>query len=176
MPKQPRIPRTLFEKIEALDDQLFLLREAWHNLAKDNARLKSLAATLRVLICESSNTEGLLWRLARELSVDDTICAHIPGRVDVDHPLSKGLQLMHVPLFRSGKGDARLPAIEASFRWLIKEHWAVYANGEHITHERLIGLVANQIGSSHEDDGVSLYRDGNPLTVAAFGGWVRRRF
>jgi hypothetical protein len=38
---------------------------------------------------------------------------------------------------------------------LVKQRPAIFANGEHISHEKIIGLVANQIGSSHEDDSVS---------------------
>lgn len=153
--KTPRIERPLLEKLEALNDHLFLLRDAWHNLWRDDARLKSLASELRLLICKSSGTEGLLWRLTREMKVDEFVCVHIPGEVDPDHPLSNGLQLAHMPLYRGGKSDPRVPVRQLSFRLLVKKCPAIFAEGEHITHENMISLIANQIGSSHETDKVS---------------------
>jgi hypothetical protein len=147
--------RSLLEKVEALDDHLFLLRDAWHNLWRDDARLKILASELRLLICLSSGTEGLLWRLTQELKVDESVYVHVPGEVDLNHPLSRGLQFMHMPLYRGGKGDPRVPVRQLNFRLLVKNRPAIFVEGEHITHEKMIGLVANEIGSGHESDKVS---------------------
>jgi hypothetical protein len=151
----PRTERPLLEKLEALDDHLFLLRDALHNLQHDDARLKTLSSELRLLICISSGTEGLMWRLTKEMKIDESVFVHLPADVDLTNPLCQGLKFMHMPLSRGGESDPRFPTGQLSFRVLVKECSAVFANGDHITHEKIIGLVANQIGSSHESDKVS---------------------
>ncbi len=154
--QQPRIPRPLLEKIEALDDHLFLLREALHNLHHDDARLKTLASELRLLVCLSSGTEGLLWRLTKEMQIDDTVSVQSAGEeVDPDHLLSVNLQFMKIPLCRAGNGPPEIPVVQLSLSELIKSGCAFCVQGENLTHERTIGLVANQIGSSHESEKVS---------------------
>jgi len=152
----PRIPRPILEKLEALDDHVFLLRDALHNLHQDDARLKTLASELRLLICMSSHTEGLLWRLTKELKVDDAVYVHSAGEeVDPDHPLAVGLQFMQIPLFRAGEGPPQIPVQHLGLMDLVKSGSAFFAQGENLTHERTISLVANQIGSSHESDKIS---------------------
>jgi hypothetical protein len=153
--KPPRIERPLLEKVGALDDHLSLLRDARHNLSRDDALLKVLASELRLLICKSSGLEGLLWRLTRQMKVDESVYVHIPGEVNPDHPLSKGLQFMHMPLYRGGESDPRIPVGQLSFRLLVKKRTAIFVEGKRITHEDMIDFVANQIGSSHEGDKVS---------------------
>ena len=102
--KQPRIPKTLEDKIGDLDSHLFLLREHRQGLSESRSHLKGMAAELRTLICYSSGTEGLLWRLVDELNVDDRLFLHIPGRLRRDHPLAQGLQFYIVPIQREGNG------------------------------------------------------------------------
>jgi hypothetical protein len=153
--KPPRVNRPIAEKLEAFDDHLFLLRDALHNLRRDDARLKVLASELRLLICKSSGTEGLLWRLTREMNVDDRVHVHVPGTVDLKNPLAKGLQFLFMPLLRAGKGHPSMPVGHLNFRGLVKQSPAIFADGQHITHEKIISLVANQIGSSHEADTVN---------------------
>lgn len=155
MPKPPRIPKSLKGKLIALDDHLYLLAEATGRLAGgETAYLKSLAAELRVLVCHSSRTEGLLWRLAEELRVPDTVHVHLPGDVDRDHPLARGLSFAFIPIFRAGEGDPRLAAVHHSLRSIIKECDAVFVSQRGYTHEKLIKAVAEQMGSAHEDEGV----------------------
>ena len=84
-----------------------LLRGNLHGLRENLAYLKDISARLRVLVCSSSGTEGLLWRLVDELGVDDKIFLHVPGKLKRDHPLAKGLQFAIVPIQRGGKGNPK---------------------------------------------------------------------
>jgi hypothetical protein len=149
------VKRPLAEKLEAFDDHLFLLRDALHNVPRDDARFKVLASELRLLICKSSGTEGLLWRLTREMGVDERVHVHVPGTVNLDDPLVKGLRFLFMPLLRAGAAHPSMPVGHVSFRVLVKQSPAIFVDGEHLTHEKIIGLVANQIGSSHEADDLS---------------------
>ena len=135
-PKQqqaPRIERSLLEKLEALDDHMFLLRDALHHLQYDDARLKTLASELRLLICMSSGTEGLLWRLTRELEVNELVYVHASfGEVDLNDPINEGLQLAQMSLHRGGNGPPNKPAENLNFREIIKESPAMLAcRGNH---------------------------------------------
>lgn len=149
-----RSPKSLERKLHDLDAHLFLLREHLHKL-KDNANhLKVIAAELRTLVCRSSGTEGLLWRLTKELGVQDQVALHLPGKLRRDHPLVQGLQFMVVPIFRVGRGHPGLPPGEYSLEDVIKNGEALVAMGEPLTHEYLIKAVAQQMGSAHEDEGL----------------------
>jgi len=150
-----RVKKTIHKRLEDLDDHLFLLSQALDGLENgENAYLKTLAAELRVLVCFSSGTEGLLWRLAEDLGVPDAVNVHLPGELNREHPLASGLQFMFMPIFRVGEGDPRLPPALFHLKGIIKECSAVYVLGQCFTHEQLIKSVAQQMGSAHEDDGV----------------------
>jgi hypothetical protein len=123
-------------------------------LSGEDAYLKALAAELRVLVCRSSGTEGLLWRIAEELSATDEVHVHLPGNVDISHPLANGLSFSFIPILRAGEGDPRLSTIHSPLRGILKDCEALFVSGNGYTHEQLIKAVAQQLGSAHEDDGV----------------------
>ena len=84
-----RQKKSLETKLRDLESELYLVRRDLEGLPQDTAHLKSLSTQLRALLCFSSGTEGLLWRLAEELNVADHVVLHLPGRVNPDHPLSR---------------------------------------------------------------------------------------
>jgi hypothetical protein len=90
--KKHKIPKTLEQKLSDLDAHMFLLRENWRGLKENTRYLKTVSAELRALVCYSSDREGLLWRLADELGIDDTISLHVPGKLKRDHPLASLLR------------------------------------------------------------------------------------
>lgn len=155
MPRSKRIPKTLQRKVADLDDHCYLLAEARHKLASGEvAYLKSLAAELRVLVCHSSGTEGLLWRLVEELGVLDAVHVHLAGNVDRNHPRARELSFAFVPIFPAGQGHPHLPPRHYSLKSIIKECDAVFISGLGYTHEQLIKGVSQQMGSAHEAEGV----------------------
>lgn len=154
MSRRNRIPKALFHKLDDLDAHLFIVREHYRKLNESTSHMKVLSAELRTLLCWSSGTEGLLWRLVNELDIDDRIYLHVPGDLIEDHPLAQGLQFSIVPIQRGGKGDPRLPPYNYSFKEVIKERQALIASGKPFKHEYLIKAIAQQMGSAHEDDGL----------------------
>ena len=154
MSKRKRIPKTLTEKLNDLDSHLFIVREHLTKLKESTSHLKVISAELRTLLCWSSGTEGLLWRLVDELNVDDKIFLHVPGDLIENHPLAQGIQFLIVPIKRGGKGDPRLTPHHYSLKEVIKERQALVAGGKPFKHEYLIKAVAQQMGTAHEDDGL----------------------
>jgi len=155
--KRLRIPKSLDELLGDLDHHLFLLRHGLRNLFSDEAYLKSITAELRTLVCLSSCTDGLVWRLADELDIDDQILLETVVGVDREHPLSQGMQFATIPLNRPGWSAPGIEAGPVSLREVIKEFEAIFISSiadKRITHEYLISAIAQQMGSAHEDDGI----------------------
>jgi len=130
-----RNPKSIEQKLLDLDAHMYLLREHLHRLRDSASHLKVIAAELRTLVCRSSGTEGLLWRLIEELKVTDDVALHLPGKLMQDHPLVRGLEFMIVPIFRAGKGDPRVVPGNYSLRKVIKEGEALVALSKPLTHE-----------------------------------------
>jgi hypothetical protein len=153
-----RFPRSLEEKLRALDDHLFLLRKELEGLLKGElAHLKVIAAELRTLVCHSDRFDGLLWRLADELNVSDDVFLCEGARVNRDHPFARSLQFFGGRNFRGERGPDWLPRVWESLRYVFENWEAIYVpsvSDIEITHEYLIKAVAQQIGSAHEDEGL----------------------
>ena len=151
-----RISKSPLELMADLDDHLYLLRQDLVGLQRDDAHLKSLAAELRVLVCLSHRTEGLLWRMVDHVGASDAVDLQLAGNVDVNHPLTTGLSLAFVPIHRAGLGPPELPPASYSLKNVIKCCEAIFVTGKGITHEYLIKAIAQQIGSAHEDDAIEV--------------------
>lgn len=157
MARSSRIPRKLPELLAALDHHQFLLRQSMHGLREDQAHVKILASELRTLICKSSGTEGLLWRIVDELNVSDVVPLQAGGSVNRDHPQARGLTIAKIPLWRPGEGPPGLPVEYHRLRDIIKEDEAIYVaqlKDQIFTHELLIGAIAGQMGGAHEAEGL----------------------
>ncbi|UCV07754.1 hypothetical protein [Dechloromonas denitrificans] len=159
--KTNSIPKQLEHKLAELDDTLSFVAGSLESiLGGDAGHLRRLAGELRNLICESSQLEGLLWRLMQDVvhGAHDAVDLHKIGNVDRTNPLSQELSVCFAPLFMPGHGSPQRQVLQYSLRKLIKSHEAVYINGCGITHEQLISRFANQMGVPHaaEDIGVNL--------------------
>lgn len=168
MAKSSRVLRTIEELLIALDDHQYLLRNALYGLREDAAHIKALATELRTLICLSSGTEGLLWRVADELNVSDVVELQVAESVNRDHPLVRGLDIWSLPMQRPGEGPPAPPAERCRLRDVIKNCEAIYVaqlSDRLFTHELLIGAIAGQMGGAHEAEGLdhSLVRLNNFL-------------
>lgn len=151
----PRVIKSVEQKIRALDEHLFLLRLHLGGLRDSPSHLKVISAELRTLVCFSGGVEGLLWRLAEELAVEDVVHLNLAGDFDLKHPLAKDISFAIAPISR---GDQEHPAFAPgtySLRAVIKEAQALLALGKPLTHEALISAIAQQIGTAHEADKLS---------------------
>ncbi len=154
MTRKNRPKKTLVRQLSDLEDHLYFLKESLGKLASgDNGYLKLLAAELRVLVCFSSGTEGLLWRILDEYKIQDDVHVHLAGNLNREHPLARGITFIFAPVLLAGHGDPQLVPDYYSLKHIIKEREALVITEIGYTHEQLIGQIANQIGSAHEDDG-----------------------
>jgi hypothetical protein len=154
--KAHRIPKSPVRNLADLEDHLYLLRGHLRGLKDDPAHIKALAAELRTLVCRSSGTEGLLWRLVDHYGVSDAVHLHVAGRVNPDHPLARGLSFFVALIQRPTAAlEPKLPSAIHSFKAIIKECEAVWTLGmKSYTHAQLIKAVAEEVGSAHEDEGI----------------------
>lgn len=158
-PKMKRIRKSLLEQLGDLDDHLYLLRKNLLELQKDEAHIKVIATELRLLVCLSSGTEGLLWRMVERMDVSDAVNLQLAGNIDVNHPFAAKIPIptfAFVPIQRAGLGHPDLPSHSYSLRKVIKYCDAIFVTGKGLTHEYLIKAIAQQIGSAHEDNAIEL--------------------
>ena len=120
----------------------------------DAAYTKKISNTLRLLVCVSDKTEGLLWRIAEAIGANDSIELQASRGINKDNPLVDSLGFVLIPFCRPGKAPIPFPAIDLSLKTFIKEFEALYFNKRSYTHEQLIKLISQQMGSSHEAEGV----------------------
>jgi hypothetical protein len=155
MLKPGRFQKTPDRNLADLDDHLYFLKEDLARLISgDTAYLKKIAGALRTLVCLSSGTEGLLWRVVEQTEADDRLNLQATKGVDHANPISQGLSFVLIPVFRAGEGPAALEEQHISLKEFIKEYEALYYNGKSYTHEKLISSIAQQMGLSHESEDV----------------------
>jgi hypothetical protein len=150
-----RIDKGKVRKLSELEDHLYLLRQQYNDLTHDPAHLYVIAAELRALVCFSSGTEGLLWRLAEVHGVSDVVSVRAVGGINPDHSLARGLRLFVPTLMRpDAHAPPRLQCQGIEMKALVKTCLGAYTLGKSFTHEQLIKKIAEQIGSAHIDDGL----------------------
>lgn len=154
MARKSRILKSNVRNIKDLDDNLFLVRRQLDGLRNDPAYFKVLVAALRTLICTSSGTEGLLWRVAENLDVSDRMRIHGFGGFNLDSPQARGLRLAVGPVFRLGEGPPGMPEADVSLREFVKDSEGIFFAGKGITWEQMIKIWAQQMGLSHESEDV----------------------
>lgn len=154
MSTDPRVNKSLERNIDDLDAHLYILRKNLHDLRNSSIHLKVVAAELRTLICYSGKVEGLLWRLTKELSVEDSVFLNLAGDLDTDNPLTKHISFLLAPISRGDKPHPGFTPQNYSFKSVVKEAQALVADGKPLTHQYLINAIAQQIGTAHEAEKV----------------------
>jgi hypothetical protein len=150
------VEKTRVQLISALEDHLYLLSRTLKDLGEgDGGQMRQLSTQLRGLIGASSGVTGLLWRLCDELGVDDTVEIRALGGIESNAPITKGLRYAFLATSSDGSTPLDIPPVPTSLRRHIQEAEAFFVDGESISHEYLIGRLANETGTAHELDRVS---------------------
>ncbi len=153
-----RTPRPLVDLIEAFDDAVFLLRDAYHASRVEPAHLRILAAELRALACTSSGKQGLAWRLAKRLGVSDEVSLWLPNLGINAKPAANNM-MAYLPYHHAE--DFAGPPLDfyekksISVEQMLKTSIVAAVGQSIVAHEKLIKMVAEQIGASHVDDTIS---------------------
>jgi hypothetical protein len=136
------VPKTLSDKLRDLEDHLYLLEQDLRGLeAGEVAHLRGMSVELRALVCYSSRTEGLLWRVCEELGVEPLVFLHeIIDTTDSPHAATRRMRFSRIA--SAGCGRPYRPVRAYSLRDLLKNREAVFVAGRSVTHERLIKWAA----------------------------------
>lgn len=156
-----RIPRSIEDQLSSLDDHLFILRSHLKNadidddgsIVRSSAHVKVLASTLRTLVADNP---GLLFSLARELGVDDTMGIHLVGKFNPDLPLVRDMTFGYFALKRKGECDPKRPVQKQRLAKVLQSSDAFWVDGSSFTYHAVIREVAQQVGTSHEDREITL--------------------
>ncbi len=156
MSRKNRIPKPILRLITDLDSHLFILRRDLKQLGKVDSSLKVITTELRVLVCLSSGTEGLLWRLTNLLNVPDNVFVQTED-FDQDNKFFNKLSLAMFPIRRGSSEKHPIPSKFRSLKHIIRNMDALACDGKVISHEKLIKSISQQMGSAHECDGIDKF-------------------
>jgi hypothetical protein len=166
--RKTRLRRSTQERIAACESHLFFLHEAAKLFPQQYDRYKQIAAELRVLVCKTRHNEPLLLNLMDELGFFYEI--HPPGspfdkmpiplvgwRDDPDHQALTGEfqkagddeQKLAVALEKQARLRKSMPLREYTEKAL-----AIFIRPFDFNYRDLILSVAQQCGSSHEDEDI----------------------
>ncbi len=152
--RRNRIPKTIHRKMADLDAHAYILRLHGGKIGENISHLKIVLGTLRALICHSSQTEGLLWRLTKELQVCDIVSAWPLTKIDAADPIAQHIELEISPLRRQMIPNEKIWVNGRSLKSIVKTEEPIFVSGKRFTFEKLIIALSQQIGLSHEDEGV----------------------
>lgn len=175
MGQKQRIAKTAEQRLCDCETHLYFLWDAYRLYPQQRDRFKQIAAELRLLVCETKMNKPLLLNLmdVYGLSYDVQPPGKYQGGPPLkpqplpmvgwrDDPVQK--QLTEEISEASGSGDeAKMKAIDSKlealarpvpFREWVNKGLAVYVRPYDYSHRELVLAIAQQFGSSHEDDSV----------------------
>ncbi len=139
--------RDLPDLVFALDEHLYLLRQAYRRVVEDAAHATTIGGELRTLVCYVSGQDGLLWRVANTVGVSDAVrVAYAPPPIDPAGPRGCGLGWSSGSLRWPWQGSPRSRVIEPSLRRLVREAPAYSHERGVLTFEEIIRSVAGSLG------------------------------
>jgi hypothetical protein len=173
--RKPRVSKTPAEKLADCETHLYFLWDALRLYPEQRDRFKQIAAELRVLVCETRMNKPLLLNLMDEYAFvhevqppgvsasgpplkpqplpmvgwrDDPIHAEISERLSRAIESGDAAQMEEI--------DRRLAELAqpVHFRDWVNKGLAVFIAPYDYSHRELVLAIAQQFGSSHEDDSV----------------------
>lgn len=171
MERKKRVPKTATERLRECETHLYFLWDARRLYPRERDRFKQIAAELRVLVCRTRQNKPLLLDLMDEYGFAYDV--QPPGK----DPGGPPLKLQPLPVVgwrddpahrrisealcsgdqdREASAEAELAALAKPmpFREWVEKGLAVYIAPHDYSHCDLILAIAQQYGSSHEDDSV----------------------
>lgn len=173
--RKPRVSKTSAERLVDCETHLYFLWDALRLYPKERDRFKQIAAELRILVCETRKNKPLLLNLMDEFAFvyevqppgmsasgpplkpqplpmvgwrEDPIHAEISERLSRAIESGDTAQMKEI--------DRRLAELAKPipFREWINRGLAVFIAPYDYSHRELVLAIAQQLGSSHEDDSV----------------------
>ena len=175
MTRKKRIAKAPEQKLNECETHLYFLWDACRLYPKEPERFKQIAAELRVLVCETRSNKPLLLNLMDEYGFsydiqppgkDPSGPPLKPGPVPMvgwrEDPVEQNLSEAVAAAIESGdeqameRVDAEMAAlaVPVPFREWVNKGLAVYIRPHDYSNRDLVLAIAQQFGSSHEDDSV----------------------
>ena len=175
MTKMPRIAKTPEQRLRACETHLYFLWDTRRLYPQQRDRYKQIAAELRILVCKTRANKPLLLNLMDEFGFSYKI--QPPGRDNGgpplkpqplpmvgwrEDPIHKKLSEEVEEAIKSGD-DTMMRVIEAKlealarpvpFREWVNKGLAVFISPHDYSYRELVLAIAQQFGSSHEDDAI----------------------
>lgn len=175
MIRKQRIPKTNEQRLSECEAHLYFLWDARRLYPEQRDRFKQIATEVRVLVCETGQNKPLLLNLMDEYGFsyevqppgthaggppmkpqplpmvgwrDDPVHQQLTD--EIQEAINSGDEMM---LQRIDERMAKLAA-PATFRDWVNKGLAVYIKPYDYSHRDLVLAIAQQFGSSHEDDSV----------------------
>jgi len=173
--RPPRIKKTAEQLLQDCEAHLYLLREAFRGYLEEPIHYKHIAADLRVLVCGTRTNKPILLDLMDEYSFSYNV--QPPGAREGGPPVIP--QPLHMVGWRDDPVQQRLTeelaeannsgdeskmqsvaqqlaelARPVPFREWVNSGLAVFIKPYDYSHRELVLAIAQQIGSSHEDESV----------------------
>lgn len=173
--RKPRVPKPPAQRLAECETHLYFLRDAHRLYPQQRDRFKQIAAELRILVCETRTNKPLLLDLMDEYGFVHEV--QPPGSSKTGPPLKPGPLSMvgwrddpiHLEISqqlsqanKSGDKD-QMQALDrrlaelarpVPFREWVNNGLAVYIAPYDYSHRELVLAIAQQFGSSHEDDAI----------------------
>ena len=173
--RKQRIPKPPAQRLSECETHLYFLWDARRLYPQQRDRFKQIAAELRILVCETLMNKPLLLDLMDEYDFMHEV--QPPGTSDSgpplkqqplpmvawrDDPVHAEISQQLLQAMESGN-DAQLEAVEhrlaqlarpVPFREWVNNGLAVYIAPHDYSHRDLVLAIAQQFGSSHEDDSI----------------------
>jgi len=175
MNRKTRIPKSSAQKIQDCETHLYFLWDAHRLYSTQRERFKQIAAELRILVCGTRQNKPLLLDLMDEYNFIYEV--QPPGLQEGgpplkpqpmsmvgsrDDPILKELSEELSESLKSGD-EEKISNIEKKladlskpvpFREWVNKGLALYIKPHEYSHRELTLAIAQQFGSSHEDDSV----------------------
>lgn len=175
MTQKRRIPKTANQRLHECETHLYFLWDAHQLYQQQRERFKQIATELRVLVCETRTNKPLLLDLMDEYGFSYDV--QPPGKHQGgpplkpqplpmvgwrDDPVQKKITEELSEAINSGDEtkmkavDKKLAALARPipFREWVNKGLAVYIKPYDYSHKDLALAIAQQLGSSHEDESV----------------------
>lgn len=168
MSKKKRIPKSREQRLRDCESHLYFLWDARRLYPREEERYKQIAGELRILVCETRHNRSLLLNLMDEHGFsydvpptgppfDKQPIAMVGWRDDPVHQrLTRELASAMGDDAKMAKVSEELIALRkpVPIREFVNRALAVYIAPDDYSYRDLTLAVAQQVGSSHEDDEV----------------------
>jgi len=175
MTRKPRIAKSETQILSECETHLYFLWDAYRLYSQQRERFKQIAAELRILVCETRQNKPLLLNLMDKYNFEHEVqppglhkggpplkpqpipmagWRDNPKHTEITDELSKAIESGDKEKMKVIDDKLAAMAKPIPFREWVNKGLAVFIRPHDYSHRELTLAIAQQFGSSHEDDSV----------------------